>query len=1013
MQNDIGQALALLFSPGSIVELRAILDNGNMASGYYDDMAQLAADAEKVEGANAQGIYVTLNELDPALLARSSNRIKMRLGKKDPTTGDENITRRRWFPVDIDAVRASGVSSSDAEHTAALDKAARIAQYLKDEGWPEPIVGDSGNGAHLLYAIDMPNNAESTDLVKRGLEALALLFNDKLSTVDTANHNASRIWKLYGTVSRKGDSTKARPHRRSKLESFPDRVVPTSKEQLIQLAGTAKPITEAGGKKTSLAGQGIDLGRWLRDHLIDIADEKPYQGGILFALSECPFSGAHKDGAFAIQFPSGGIYAGCHHSSCGGGEQRWPELREKFEPRGDRKRTASVDKPPPPPGAPGSPSPLPVSDIPGSGDALAVLEHGDPKRAMLRTFAIDHEGDETVAECLILSLASRSILNTNGLHVSLTGESGKGKSHTFTTMLQQVPERFRVSGAMSNKALFYMEGLQPGMAIVLDDTSLSEDMAEILKGVTTSFRKPFMYRTVSKDRKGQVCIIPERCIWWVAKVEGAGDDQVFNRMLTCWIDDSPEQDDKVLARLLEKNTTNPDPGTPEHQDVIMCRAMWEILGQQRIHVVIPFATRIRFQAHDNRRNPDMLLDLIKANALVRFMQRERQDIGGVVCITATREDFDEAARLYDQLNGSSGGQTTKLTKKESDLVTTIDRSGWDEFTTPMLQKATGLSNGSIHRLIHGYSARGSTYTGLLEKCPAISFTDRTVVTDEDDRTGQSTRRRTTAYTFDRELYKRWCAGGAVWIDTNPDDHDDPSFNTSTAFNNPSTTVEGKDSEPDGPDSQSANDNTHMCVCTTPSFNKSQSMECVKTTAGTSPFSLCDPAIVEGQDPISSKNPLIGEPQSGIPGTSLQHPLKDRGEKPDFVEVLKDTIRATDYKLLDQVEYREPCYVCGKKGSQYVEKLTPGRKARKGSPARRVCKNCHLAAVTRDQASAPPLPGVIAIGRMVRISKDIGRCSVCNLGKAVFTDKEAGTSICQQCYDREARASGSAEGGAGP
>ncbi|MCX6690466.1 MAG: hypothetical protein NTW33_00085 [Methanoregula sp.] len=466
-------------------------------------------------------------------------------------------------------------------------------------------------------------------------------------------------------------------------------------------------------------------------------------------------------------------------------------------------------------------------------------------------------------------------------------------------------------------------------------------------------------------------------------------------MLTCWIDDSPEQDDKVLARLLEKNTTNPDPDTPEHQDVIMCRAMWEILGQQRIHVVIPFATRIRFKANDNRRNPDMLLDLIKANALVRFMQRERQDIGGVVCITATREDFDEAARLYDQLNGTSGGQTTKLTKKESDLVTTIDLSGWDEFTTPMLQKATGLSNGSIHRLIHGYSARGSTYTGLLEKCPAISFTDRTVVTDEDDRTGQSTRRRTT------------------WIDTNPDDHDDPSFNTSTAFNNTSTTVEGNNSEPGRPDSQSANDNTHMCVCTTPSFNKSKSMECVKTPNGTTPLSLCDPTIVEGQDLISTIKPPMGEQQPENHGTLLQHPLKDRREKPDFVEVLKDTIRATDYKLLDLVEYREPCYVCGKKGSQYVEKLTPGRKARKGSPARRVCKNCYLAAVTRDQVSAPPLPGVIAIGRMVRISKDIGRCSVCNLGKAVFTDREAGTSICQQCYDREARATGSTEGGAGP
>jgi hypothetical protein len=35
---------------------------------------------------------------------------------------------------------------------------------------------------------------------------------------------------------------------------------------------------------------------------------------------------------------------------------------------------------------------------------------------------------------------------------------------------------------------------------------------------------------------------------------------------------------------------------------------------------------------------------------------------------------------------------------------------------------------------------------------------------------------------------------------------------------------------------------------------------------------------------------------------------------------------------------------------------------------------------------------------------------CNLVKAVFTDREAGTSICQQCHDRESRATGSAQGG---
>ena len=81
---------------------------------------------------------------------------------------------------------------------------------------------------------------------------------------------------------------------------------------------------------------------------------------------------------------------------------------------------------------------------------------------------------------------------------------------------------------MSDKALFYMKDLSEGSVISLDDVSLSDQMQEVLKGVTSSFQKPFLYRTVNKDRKIQVCTIPERCVWWVAKVEGP----VMTRCLT-------------------------------------------------------------------------------------------------------------------------------------------------------------------------------------------------------------------------------------------------------------------------------------------------------------------------------------------------------------------------------------------------------------------------------------------------------------------------------------------------
>ena len=155
------------------------------------------------------------------------------------------------------------------------------------------------------------------------------------------------------------------------------------------------------------------------------------------------------------------------------------------------------------------------------------------------------------------------------------------------------------------------------------------------------------------------------------------------------------------------------------------------------------------------------MNLIKAYAVIRFMQRVQIVSGGVICITATSEDFQSASNLYTLLNGISGGQTTKLTKQESDILDIIDQKKWPDFTIAMLQKATGLANGTLHRSIHGYRVRGYSYTGLLEKCPAIAYTDRMVVCEEE---GVSMRRRSHAYTFDKGLYEVWSKGGITWIE---------------------------------------------------------------------------------------------------------------------------------------------------------------------------------------------------------------------------------------------------------
>jgi len=1019
---EIGRALSLLFAPGQVIEVRAITEEG-MASGYFDDPEALAAAVAPLDASGTAGIYVTLNEVNPALLSRRANRIKMRLSKKDATTADSDIIRRRWFPVDIDPVRPSGVSSTEEEHQAALVRAAEIAAYLgRERGWPSPFLADSGNGAHLLYHLDLPNDEESRDLVKRTLEALDVIFSDRVCSVDTANFNAARIWKLYGTTSRKGDHTEDRPHRKGILLEVPAETGLVGREFLEGLAASLPtPPAAKSEKNSSGRGKAIDLRSWLIEHGIGIAAEKPYQDGTLYVLNECPFSGAHRDGAFAIQFGSGAIHAGCHHNSCGGGGQRWPELREKYEPRekrGDPARTtprqARTDRRDPGPGSRSGPSPpITPGELPGREEALAVLQHGDPKQAMLRTFALDHEGDEVVAECMVLSLASRSVLNTNGLHVSVTGESGKGKSHAFATMIRQAPARFRLEGAMSNKALFYLDDLQPGSVIVLDDRALSEDMAEILKGVTTSFRRPFMYRTVSKDRRSQLCAIPERCIWWVAKVEGMGDDQVFNRMLTCWIDDSSEQDSRVLARILARDQELPGDTDDDRPEVLACRAMWEMIGQQRFYVMIPFATRIRFQASANRRNPEMLLDLIKANTVIRFMQREQQRAGSVVCLTATLEDFQEATRLFGLLNGTAGGQETKLTKREADLLALIKRGEWPEFTIPMLQRASGLSSGAIHKCIHGYASRGITHSGLLEKCPAIAYCDRTVVTD-DEAGGVSMRRRTNAYTFDRQLFASWCAGGAVWID---DDHDGslPQTSAPDRSDRPASQVAevfGNDAE--GFDSPNINDNKNILLCTGDHFRTSPDTQQPGEEGACASACDCDPGVVAGHIPNPAQSQPINKPAPQEAPLPLQHMLQhgDRGdlgrESPTEPPGPPPRINARDYRALDVPE-RKACAVCGRFWVHYAEKLTDERKKRSDTTALRICRTCYMGARKRAQKSTFILPGTFDVTRAEPLKASVGRCTICNLDRAAYLDRSTGTRLCEYCYQRAMQAQGHGEG----
>jgi hypothetical protein len=125
------------------------------------------------------------------------------------------------LPVDLDPVRPAGISSSDEEHSAAIQRARLIADEMANE-WGRPLLADSGNGAHADYAIDLPNDREALAFVVGALAELNRRYSDDVVKVDVTSGNAARIWKSYGTVSRKGDSIPGRPHRVSRILEVPN-----------------------------------------------------------------------------------------------------------------------------------------------------------------------------------------------------------------------------------------------------------------------------------------------------------------------------------------------------------------------------------------------------------------------------------------------------------------------------------------------------------------------------------------------------------------------------------------------------------------------------------------------------------------------------------------------------------------------------------------------------------------------------------------------------------------------
>jgi putative DNA primase/helicase len=192
------------------------------------------------------------------------------------------------------------------------------------------MVAESGNGIHIMYRVDEPNDDSSRVDFEYATKMLSTIWSTPQIAVDVTSFNASRVWKIYGTISAKGSSTEDRPHRVAKITKLPKEFVLVTRDQLDTMA---RPLRDAKSDEyRDMTGEFIgDMMKWLTDRFQTVVSgPRPMFGneGQKWIISKCPFNPEHQNPMVGL-VNNRPVFK-CLHNSCSA--FKWKEYREKIDP---------------------------------------------------------------------------------------------------------------------------------------------------------------------------------------------------------------------------------------------------------------------------------------------------------------------------------------------------------------------------------------------------------------------------------------------------------------------------------------------------------------------------------------------------------------------------------------------------------------------------------------------------------------------------------------------------------
>lgn len=326
-EQQVYQWFDIMKNNNELVEIRLIGSN-RTASGYFSDARTLIEAIKPYT--DTYNVYFTINKVNSACYGREQ---KDRIVQKPKnTTTDSEIVCRDWVLIDLDAKRLSGVCATKEEAIKAHEKGQEVYRFLMDNGFYEPIVVFSSSGIHLYLRCALLNTEENTKLIRRFLEALAMLFSDEYVDVDTKVFNAARISRLMGSYSCKGASNDSdRPQRKCRFLRVPDEIKINEKEYFEKIANLYPEEEITPSRENNYSTEKFDLDAFIKKHNINVKRVDSVAGGKKYVLDHCLFNDQHRGkDAVIFQRDSGAIAYHCFHNSCS--QYSWRDVRLMFEP---------------------------------------------------------------------------------------------------------------------------------------------------------------------------------------------------------------------------------------------------------------------------------------------------------------------------------------------------------------------------------------------------------------------------------------------------------------------------------------------------------------------------------------------------------------------------------------------------------------------------------------------------------------------------------------------------------